>query len=197
MPPIEMYFDVASPYAYMALTQIEGLAARHQRELVYKPILLGKVFEATGNRMPAAVPAKGKYMIGDLQRWSAYYGVPFGFPSVFPVNSKIAQRIAAILPAEQVGDWARAAAHAYWGENRDIGTPEGLQPAFDALGWDPAPLLAEVESDGAKARLRELTEEAVTRGVFGAPTFFVDDAMFWGCDRLGLLEHHLSSAQAA
>ena len=197
MPAIEMYYDVASPYAYLALTQIEALAARHQRELVYKPMLLGKVFEATGNRMPAAVPAKGKYMMGDLQRWAAFYGVPFRFPSVFPVNSKTAQRIAAILPAEQVGDWARAAAHAYWADNLDIGAPEGLQPAFDTLGWDPAPLLAESESGAAKTRLRELTEEAVARGVFGAPSFFVGDAMFWGCDRLGLLEHHLSNARAA
>ena len=197
MPAIEMYYDVASPYAYLALTQIEDLAARHQCEIAYKPMLLGKVFETTGNRMPAAVPAKGKYMMSDLQRWAAYYGQPFHFPSVFPVNSKMAQRIAAILPAAQVGDWARAAARVYWGDNQDIGTPEGLQPAFDALGWEATPLLEQAESDAAKARLRELTEEAVARGVFGAPTFFVGDAMFWGCDRLGLMEHHLSSARAA
>jgi 2-hydroxychromene-2-carboxylate isomerase len=192
-----MYYDVASPYAYLALTRIEDLAARHQRTLVYKPMLLGKVFEATGNRMPAAVPAKGKYMMSDLERWAAYYGVPFRFPSVFPVNSKTAQRIAAILPAHQVGDWARAAARAYWAENQDIGTPEGLQPAIDALGWQAAPLLEQAESEVAKTRLRELTEEAVDRGVFGAPSFFVGEAMFWGCDRLGLLEHHLSGARAA
>lgn len=197
MPAIELYFDVASPYAYLALTQIEDLAARHQRELVYKPMLLGKVFEATGNRMPAAVPAKGKYMMSDLQRWSAYYGVPFRFPSIFPVNSKLAQRIAAVLPAAQVGDWARSAAQAYWAEDRDIGSAEGLQPAFDALGWEAAPLLEQAESEAARTRLRALTEEAVARGVFGAPTFFADDAMFWGCDRLGLLEHHLSSSRAA
>lgn len=194
---IEMYFDVASPYAYLALNQIEDLAARNQRAVIYKPMLLGKVFEATGNRMPAAVPAKGKYMMSDLQRWSAYYGVPFRFPSVFPVNSKLVQRIAAVLPAEQIGEWARAAGHAYWAEDRDIGAPEGLQQVFEALGWEAAPLLAQAESDAAKTRLRALTEEAVERGVFGAPSFFVGDAMFWGCDRLGLLEHHLQGERAA
>lgn len=197
MSTIDFFFDAASPYTYLAATQIDDIAARHGRSVVYKPMLLGKVFEATGNRMPAAVPAKGKYMMGDLQRWAAYYGVPFAFPTVFPVNSKLAQRIACVLPGEQVGQWAREIMHSYWVEGHDIGTAEGIRTASERMGLDGDALIAEAEAEPAKTRLRTFTEEAVERGVFGAPTFFVDDAMFWGCDRLGLLEHHLGHARAA
>jgi len=197
MSTIDFYYDPASPYTYLAATQIEALAARHSAQVAWKPMLLGKVFEATGNRMPAAVPAKGKYMMGDLQRWAAHYGVPFAFPKTFPVNSKLPQRIACQVPAERAGDWAKAVMQAYWAEGHDIGTPEGVRHAAAAIGLDADALVKHAEDPEVKERLRAVTEEAVNRGVFGAPTFFVGEAMFWGCDRLVLLEEHLRQAQAA
>lgn len=194
---IEFFFDPVSPYSYLAATQLDALAQRCSATVTYKPMLLGKVFQATGNSMPAAVPAKGKYMMTDLQRWADFYGVPFRFPSVFPTDSKLAQRIACLLPEAQRPDWTKTVMRTYWVDGKDIGKPEGVRAALHALDMDAEPLLEAAGSDAAKEALKAFTDEAVARGVFGAPTFFVGDAMFWGCDRLQLLEHHLTQSHAA
>lgn len=194
---IEFFYDPASPYTYLAATQIEGIAERNLASVVYRPMLLGKVFEATGNRMPASVPAKGKYMMGDLQRWAIFYGVDFAFPKVFPINSKLPQRVACLIPDDRAGEWARTIMRTYWADGIDIGAPEGVRAAAQAMGLDADALIAQADSDTARDALRGHTDEAIARGAFGAPTFFVGDAMFWGCDRLTLLEHHLAGQRAA
>lgn len=123
---IEFFWDAASPYTYLAATQIEAVAHRCGATLVWKPFLLGKVFEATGNRSPVSVPAKGKHLFEDLRRWARLYGVPFQFPKVFPVNSLAALRIACALPEEQRAPWAKAVMQRYWSKDADIGQPEVL-----------------------------------------------------------------------
>lgn len=197
-PNIEFFWDAASPYTYLAATQIEALAARTGARLEWKPFLLGKVFEATGNRMPASVPAKGKYLFGDVKLWAKYYGVPFTFPKVFPVNSLLAQRVGcAAIGAGRGEDYARAVMAAYWGEGRDIGQREELERVCTSLGLDAASLLAQAAEPPAKDLLRANTEEANRRGAFGAPTFFVGEQMFWGNDRLPLMEAMLKGRLAA
>lgn len=189
---IEFFWDAASPYTYLAATQIEALAQRCNCSLQWRPFVLGKAFEATGNRAPAMIPAKGKYLFKDLKLWARHYGVPLFFPRVFPVNSLAAGRIACALPPERVGDWAKAVMTAYWTKDADISQAEVLKAVADAAGFDGAALLAGAQEQSAKDLLRANTDEAVERGVFGAPTFFVDGQMFWGNDRLVLLEDYLN-----
>ena len=195
---IEYFWDPASPYTYLASTQIEALAARAGAALEWRPFLLGKVFEATGNKAPATIPHKGKHMFTDLQRWASHYGVPVTMPKVFPVHSVLALRAGLAASAQgKAAGFAKAVMRAYWGEGRDISQPEVVGAVAAAEGLDPAALLAATQEPAIKDALRVNTEEAVKRGAFGAPTFFVGGEMFWGNDRLLLLEQFLAGKLAA
>jgi 2-hydroxychromene-2-carboxylate isomerase len=194
---IEFFWDSASPYTYLAATQIESLAARHGATVQWKPFLLGKAFEAAGNRPPAQIPAKGKYMFRDLRLWAKHYGVPFWFPKVFPVASIASLRIACALPEDQRGRWALAAMTAYWSQDQDIGQPEVLKTVAAGLGLDPDATLALAQDPAAKEQIKANTDDAVKRGVFGAPTFFIGDTMFWGNDRFPLMEAVLEGRLSA
>ena len=195
---IEFFWDAASPYTYLAATQIEPLAARTGAAVIWRPFLLGKVFEATGNRMPAAVPAKAKHLFRDVQRWARHYGVPVAFPKVFPVNSVLVLRAGIAAAAEGKGaEFATAAMHAYWADGSDISQPEVVSAVAASVGLDGAALLLQAQAQPVKDQLRANTEEAVRRGAFGAPSFFVGEQMFWGNDRLVLLEEVLSGKIAA
>ena len=195
---IEFFWDAASPYTYLAATQIEPVVARAGAKLVWRPFLLGKVFEATGNRMPASVPAKAKHLFCDVQRWAQHYGVPVAFPKVFPVNSVLALRAGIAASAQGRGaEFARAVMKAYWADGTDISQPEAVSAIAAAVGLDGAALLLQAQEQPVKDQLRANTEEAVRRGAFGAPTFFVGEQMFWGNDRLVLLEEFLCGKIAA
>jgi 2-hydroxychromene-2-carboxylate isomerase len=194
---IDFYWDAASPYTYLAATQIDALAARCNATVRWLPFLIGKAFEATGNRPPVSVPAKGRYLGRDLSLWAQHYRVPFAFPKVFPVASLTALRIACALPEREVGAWARAAMTAYWANGVDIGQPDALAAILATLGHDASALLARTQDPSVKEQLRANTEGAIQRGAFGAPTFFVGETMFWGNDRLVLLEEFLQGRLAA
>lgn len=189
---IEFFWDSASPYTYLASTQIDALAARHDAAVIWKPFLIGKAFEATGNRAPATIPAKGKYLFQDLRLWAKHYGVPFRFPEVFPVASLSSLRIACALPDEDAGTWAKAVMSAYWTREQDIGQPEVLRAVIADLGWNADALLARTQDPAVKDKLKANTGEAIARGVFGAPTFFIGKHMFWGNDRFPLMEEVLA-----
>ena len=189
---IEFFWDPASPYTYLAATQIDAQAQRCGAQVNWRPFLIGKAFEATGNKPPVTVPAKGKYMSRDLRMWAKHYGVPFWFPRVFPVNSVAALRIACALPPEQAGAWALAVMSLYWTKDADISQPDTLKAVAASLGLDGEALLAATQDQAIKDRLRANTDEAIQRGVFGAPSFFVGEQMFWGNDRLVLLEEFLN-----
>lgn len=192
-PVIEFYWDPASTYSYLAATQLEALAQRSGATVVWKPFLLGKVFEATGNKMPALVPAKGRYLFRDAALWAKHYGVPFAMPKVFPLNSVLPARAA--IAAAQMGHGqtlTMALLNAYWAESSDISQPAAVAAVADALGINSAALLEACQTPAVKDELRANTESAIARGAFGAPTFYVGEQMFWGNDRLGLLEAHLA-----
>jgi 2-hydroxychromene-2-carboxylate isomerase len=190
---IEFFFDVGSSYSYLAATQIADVAARTSTPVRWRPFLLGAVFKATGNDLPIRIPAKARWMLADMHAWSAYYNIPFTMPARFPLITLRTQRfLVAIERAhpEQVAPVARALFNAYWAESADITTDPVLAAA--ATGLDTAALIAAIDAQGTKDQLRATTEEAVKRGAFGAPTMFVGEAMFWGNDRLPLLEQHLA-----
>ncbi len=191
---IEFYFDLSSPYSYFAATQLPALATRTGAKVEYRPFVLAAVFKATGNDMPAKVPAKGSYMFKDLERWAEYYGVRFKFSSYFPANTIKAMRL--VLAADEHGK-AEAVAlgtfRAMWAENRDINDPVTLGDIAEKAGIDAESALKAIESSAIKDRLRTNTDAAIGRGAFGAPTMFVGEEMFWGNDRLHFVERALKA----
>ena len=190
---IEFFWDAVSPYTYLAATQIEAIAQRRQAELVWRPCLLGKVLEGSANQPPLANPAKRRYMFDDLARWARHYGVPLTPPQHFPASTLLVQRIGCALPDADVGPWAKATLGAYWGRGEDISQPEVLRGIIAGLGWNAEALQTAAQTPQAKDALKRNIDEALSRGAFGAPTFFVGEAMFWGNDRLPLLDAALAA----
>ncbi len=194
---IEFFFDPASTYSYLAATQIEAFAAEHDAIVQWRPFLLGKAFEATGNKMPAAIPAKGKYLFKDATLWAKLYKVPFAFPKNFPLNSVLASR--ACIAAAHAGQglaFTQAMFKAYWADGQDLSLPEAVAAVAQSVGLDGEALLAAAGSPPVKDELRSNTEDAIARGVFGAPTFFIGKQMFWGNDRLPLMAAFLNGELA-
>lgn len=193
MKRVEFFYDYASTYSYLAHREIERIAAAEGADLVFKPMVLGFVFKATGNSMPAAVPAKAAYMVHDVRRWVRHYGLPFRMPSVFPVNTIRALRAAVVALEEGTFTaYHHAVMAAYWANDQDIGDSEILAAIASTAGLDGPRLIARSEEAQIKANLKANTDEAVERGAFGAPTFFVGDQMFWGNDRLEFLAQALA-----
>lgn len=193
MESIEFFYDIGSPYSYLCATQIDGVAAKHGRDVKWRPLLLGAVFKATGNDMPARIPAKAKWMLGDLTLWAKSYRVPFTFPPIFPANTLRAMR-ACTFAAERgkVRPMSLSLFESYWARGLDPSSDEALHKASTAAGLDPAELLAGLDTQPIKDALRKTTDEAVTRGAFGAPAILVGDQLFWGNDRLPLLDRMLA-----
>jgi len=193
---IEFYFDFGSPTSYLAWTQLPRLAAQAHAELVWRPMLLGGVFKATGNASPAAVPAKARWMNEDMARWARRYGVPFSFNPHFPINTLTLMRGAVGLQSRRPGDFARyvdVAYRAMWEAPRNLGDPTVLDEVLAGAGFDVAAFQALVADPEVKAALVENTEQAVARGVFGAPTIFVGGTMFFGQDRLDAVREALAA----
>ena len=183
---IDFYFDVVSPYSYIASTQIENVVERNGSILNWKPIFLGGIFKAIeGGIAPGLVPVKKPYLIKDLKRLSTYYKIPFNMPSDFPISTLLAMRVLSALPLEKIPQSARILFKAYWYDNQDIADPEIVSKLIDSDSVERANL------QKIKNALFQTTEEAVSRGVFGAPTFFVGNEMFFGHDRINLIDEHL------
>ena len=191
---LEYFFDFGSPTSYLAGTQLPGIVAETGAELVWRPMLLGGVFKATGNASPVSVPAKGRWMGADIARWAKRYGVPFRFNPHFPINTLTLMRGAAGLQLrapEQFARYCEVVSKALWEEARNLGDPAVLAATLAAAGFDVEAFTELVGDPEVKARLIATTEEAVARGVFGAPTFFVGEAMFFGQDRLDFVREAL------
>ena len=191
---VEFYFDFGSPYSYLAYRALPGIAASRNAQIVWRPMLLGGVFKATGNRSPIEVPAKGAWSQLDMQRWARRYDVPPPHNPHFPVNTLAVMRGAAGLQLKG-GDFARyveAMFSAMWEKPRKLDDPAEIGAVLTEAGFDAQAFIALVGDAEVKEHLKKLTEEAVARGVFGAPTFFVGAEMFWGQDRLDFVAEALS-----
>ena len=193
--PIDFYFEFASPYGYLASTQIDALATRHGRTVDWHPIMLGAAFKETGARPLTQTPLKGPYLLHDVPRFARLLGVPLTLPPVMPMNSLAASRACVWVGEDdpaQAKRMAQALLHAHWGEGRDLGAPEAVADVTAALGIARADLLAAVAEQRIKDRLKDQTQAAIERGVFGSPFIFVDGEPFWGADRLAQVEAWLS-----
>ncbi len=191
---LEFYFDVGSPAAYIAWTQMPRLARETGATVVYRPFLLGGVFQATGNRSPMEVQAKARWMVEDLARFARRYGVPFRHNPHFPINTLMLMRGAVGLqmrePARLI-PYGDAVYRAIWAEGRDMNDPAVVGAVLQQAGFDPQQMLALTQAQEVKDRLKAVTQEAVERGVFGAPTLFTGGQMFWGQDRLDFVKEAL------
>lgn len=193
MSALDFFYDIGSPYSYLCATQIRGVADKHERAVTWRPMLLGAVFKASGNDMPARVPAKAQWMLKDLQLWAKHYGVQFQFPPLFPANTVRAMRACVAAQARgKVEAMSVSLFQAYWVRGLDPSGEEAIGQASAAAGLDGAEILKAIDEQATKDALRKNTDEAVARGVFGAPTIFVGDAMFWGNDRLELVDRYLA-----
>jgi 2-hydroxychromene-2-carboxylate isomerase len=193
---VTFYYDFSSPYAYLGATQIERVAAAHGAGVRFRPFLLGAVFKAIGTPvvpLHAAPAPKRSYLERDLRDWAGYWGVELRWPSRFPMRT-----VGALRLALAAGDAARprlthALFRAYWVEDRDLADPDVLRQIAATCGLDAETIARGLDPDPAvKNALIAATDEALAAGVCGAPSFVVRGHLFWGQDRLDLVERTLA-----
>lgn len=190
---LEFFFDVGSPATYLAWTQLPELASRTGADIVWRPMLLGGVFQATGNSSPATVEAKGNYTRKDFQRYAQRYGVILNHNPYFPINTlQLMRGATAFLGTDDFDRYLKAIFTAIWVDEQDMNQPEVVGKVLAKAGFDPTAVLQRISDPQVKEQLKVTTTEAVERGVFGAPTFFVNDEMFFGQDRLEFVEAALA-----
>ena len=193
---IDFYFDFSSPYGYLAAQSIDELGARHDREVRWRPFLLGAVFKTTGQQPLLDIPLKGAYARRDMARSARRLGVPFVVPERFPFASIAACRAYYYLAGRDqdlAKQLARALFHAAFGEGRDIGPAEAVVAEAAGLGLAKAEVSAALQDLEVKERLKAEVAKAEAAGVFGSPYFVVDGEPFWGHDRLADLDRWLET----
>ena len=192
---VDFFFDVGSPASYLAWTQLPGLCASHGADLVYRPMLLGGVYQATGNASPATIPAKGRYTQMDYERHARRYGVPLRSNPHFPIITLFLMRAVTGIQLRRPGQLQQLLGcvfKALWIDALDLNDPQLTAGILATGGFDPAEIESLAQDPETKAALKATTQEAVARGAFGAPTLFVGDQMFYGQDRMDFVREALS-----
>ena len=202
MPVLEFFYDCSSPWTYLAFHRIEDVVRSGGATLVWRPFLVGGVFNTVNDSVyeqrKNPVMPKLRWYVKDLQDWASYYGIRIGQPPVFPVNSVKAMRAALVLePRGLLPLWSRRVFEAYWGNLRDISQEDVLRGIASDIGVDADELITAIAEPAVKDQLRRNTDELIERGGFGSPTMFIDkDDMYFGNDRLVLVEHALQRRAA-
>jgi 2-hydroxychromene-2-carboxylate isomerase len=192
---VSFFFDVGSPSSYLAWTQLPSLCASHGADLVYRPMLLGGVYQATGNASPATIPVKGRYTQIDYERHARRYGVPFRGNPHFPIITLSLMRAVTAIQMrhpEQLQQFLGCVFKALWIDALNLNDPQLVASTFTGGGFDPAEIERLSQDPEVKSALKATTQEAVECGVFGAPTLFVGDEMFFGQDRMDFVREALS-----
>jgi 2-hydroxychromene-2-carboxylate isomerase len=194
---VQFLFDFGSPASYLAYKRLPDLAAKTGARIDYAPMLLGGVFKATGNASPATIPAKGRWTSADFRRWAARFGTEFNFNPHFPINTLHLMRGATgLIEDTRFLAYCDAVFDAMWREPRNLGDLDELAPVIRRAGVEADEFRALIERDETKQRLKAATEDAIARGVFGAPTFFVGEELFFGQDRMDFVEEALDRLPA-
>lgn len=194
--PIEFWFSFGSPYSYFAALQIDALGDRHGRRVDWRPFVIGAAFKRTGATPLVEQPMRGPYAMKDWERLARLHRVPYAFPTKFPIDSLAASRMFYAVEHDDPGrshELARLFLTSYFGRDIDISDAPTAARIGATLGLDEARLLAAAADPVWKETLRARTEEALAKGVFGAPFVIVDGEGFWGADRLPMVEQWLQS----
>jgi len=195
--PIDFYFDFSSPYGYLASRKIDSLAAKHGREVNWRPVLLGAIFKTTGGAPLTQIPLKGDYSKRDFARSARFHGVTdFTMPSMFPIASQAPARILLWAKAQDpvLGSRiAHALYRAYFVDNRDISNPDIAADVAAETGVDRAAARAAVDDPAVKDSLKREVDAAIAAGVFGSPFVIVDGEPFWGIDRFDQVDRWLTT----
>ena len=199
MARLEFFFDISSPWTYLAFSRIEALAERMQAELVWRPILVGGVFNSVNQELyeTRANPNKSKlnYSVKDIKDWADFCGVEINWPDIFPVNAVNIMRGAFFaLDHDKLPEYARLGFEAYWRDGLDVSNPDILSGIAEACNLPANDFLISLKDDVIKSRLWENTDELCQRGGFGSPTMFINETdMYFGNDRLLLIEEKLKN----
>jgi 2-hydroxychromene-2-carboxylate isomerase len=195
---LEFFFDCSSPWTYLAFKEIENLCSRLSLELIWKPILVGGIFNTINPSVYESrsnpVKPKAAYSQKDLKDWSLIRGITVNWPDVFPVNSVKAMRgVFFALERNKVSEYVESVFYSYWTNNLDISLDEVMVKIIEELGWSSEEFISFINLESTKEALKLNTEELTQRGGFGSPTMFVDNEnMFFGNDRLNLIEELLN-----
>ncbi|PMY38944.1 disulfide bond formation protein DsbA [Pseudomonas sp. GW456-L14] len=192
---VEFFFDLGSPTSYLAYTQLPKICAQTGSQLIYQPMLLGGVFKVTGNASPISIPAKGRYMLQDLARYAKRYEVPLAFNPHFPINTLLLMRAVTgmqLRHPQRFVAFIDCLFRALWVEKRNLNDQAIVAAVLSEGGFDPQEVLALTSDEEVKNALKDKTEQALQRGVFGAPSMFVDNQLFFGQDRLDFVLEALS-----
>lgn len=195
-PPIDFYFDFSSPYGYFAATKIDAVAARHGRDVTWRPILLGAVFKVSGQQPLPSIPLKGEYTKRDFDRFARFLGVPFKLPAKFPIAGQTPSRAFYWLNERDpraAKKLALALFHAYFVNGLDISSPDVTVEVGAGLGLGTTELEMALSDAAVKDRLRREVDAAIAKGIFGSPYIVVDGEPFWGADRLDQVEKWLET----
>ena len=193
---VDFYFDYGSPTSYLAYVQLPGLVARTGAIINHRPVLLGGIFQATGNRSPMDVPAKRKWMVADMAFFAARYKVPFAINPYFPINTLNLMRGAIFAQNEGfLREYSDAVFSGIWVERRNLGDVAEVREVLATAGLAVDAMLAATQQPLIKEALKTATDAAVGRGVFGVPAMFVGDVMFFGQDRLRYIEEAIQGSE--
>ncbi|MCY7386827.1 MAG: 2-hydroxychromene-2-carboxylate isomerase [Burkholderiales bacterium] len=195
-PAIDFYFDFSSPYGYLAATRIEAIAAKHRRQVNWRPILLGPMFKAAGTAPLIAVPLKGPYSARDLLRTARFLKVPYVQPEAFPIGTQNAARAfywLADRDQTKAQKFAMTCYTTYFGHGIDISSAEKIANIAAQMGEDRAAVLAAMADPIVKERLKGEVDAALAKGVFGSPFIIIDGEPFWGNDRLDQVDAWLAT----
>jgi 2-hydroxychromene-2-carboxylate isomerase len=194
--PIDFYFDFSSPYGYLASEKIDALAAKHGREVNWRPYLLGVAFRTTGSAPLTSIPVKGAYHLRDMMRTAKYFGVSYRHPSPFPISPVTPSRAFYWLDAsdpKRAQGLARALFRAYFVDGVDISTTDNTVAVCARSGLSADKVRAALADPAIKDRLRVEVGKALARGAFGSPYIVVDGEPFWGSDRLEQIDKWLET----
>lgn len=196
---VEFFYDFTSPTAYLAWRRLPGVLERTGASVKYRPMFLGGVMQTTGNRPPGTLPQKAKWMAEDLQRWAKKYNTPYKLNPHFPMMTLMVQRAAQEwVERPDFQTYMKAIFEAAWQDQKNIADKAVLAEVLTTAGFSPEEFFAATENPANKEKLKATTDEAVARGVFGAPTFFVQtpdgEEMHFGQDRLDFVEDALKRA---
>lgn len=193
---VEFYFDLGSPYSYLGFYQLQKIAKENQVEIIYKPMLLGAVFKSTNNLSPISVPAKAQYSMIDMRRWSLLWDIPFRMNPNFPINTLSIMRLVTavqLFAPEHFHDVLTGLFNAMFRHPRNLNDVSELTAVLVELGLEAEQVKVWLDDEKVKNELKFFTEEALERGVFGAPSFFVRDELYWGIDHLHFVDMALKN----